>query len=84
MSEIRARRQGACAGRQGPVWDERRQVLWIDVKQPRLLRSDPPRARTANLDVLDISSAAERTNPSPRQTQWNLNVADEQTNPRSL
>ncbi len=42
MSEIRPVANPHALVGEGPVWDDRRRVLWwIDVKQPRLFRYDP-------------------------------------------
>ena len=42
MSEIRCVANPRALVGEGPVWDDRRQVLWwIDVKNPRLFRYDP-------------------------------------------
>ena len=42
MSEIRCVANPQALVGEGPVWDDRRQVLWwIDVKNPRLFRYDP-------------------------------------------
>jgi L-arabinonolactonase len=42
MNELRCLANPRALVGEGPVWDERRQVLWwIDVKQPRLFRYDP-------------------------------------------
>jgi sugar lactone lactonase YvrE len=42
MSAIRCVANPHAVVGEGPVWDDRRQVLWwIDVKQPRLFRYDP-------------------------------------------
>lgn len=42
MSEIRCVASPRAKVGEGPVWDDRRQVLWwIDVKSPRLFRYDP-------------------------------------------
>ena len=44
---------------EGPVWDDRRQVLWwIDVKNPRLFRYDP--ASGENRRSCPSASAASR------------------------
>jgi hypothetical protein len=42
MSEIRCVASPRATVGEGPVWDDRRQVLWwVDVKTPRLFRFDP-------------------------------------------
>ena len=42
MTEVRCVANPRALVGEGPVWDDRRQVLWwIDVKNPRLFRYDP-------------------------------------------
>ena len=44
---------------EGPVWDDRRQVLWwIDVKDPRLFRYDPASGAIANSACPSASAAS--------------------------
>lgn len=52
MSQVRCLTNPHAVVGEGPVWDERRGVLWwIDVKQPRLFRYDPRSGDNRALDL---------------------------------